>query len=115
MKRFSGIAFLLVGLTHAFISFIVGITTLFTALGASPAHNPTDQVKSAEAFFWLLQTGPALLYHIYGITREKGLLFYCIVWSGLIGVAAGYLYPWYKEERTIQRPKKTPEQSHPAK
>lgn len=115
MKRFSGIAFIFVGFIHALISFVVGMATLFSALGASPAHNPTGQVNSAEEFFWLWQTGPAFLYHLYGVSMEKGLIFYCIAWSGLVGIAAGYLYPWYKEERTIQRPKTTPEQSRPGK
>jgi|GEM_PF-3724144 hypothetical protein len=91
--RFSFQWFFGVFLVHFLASVFAGFLTLITILGASPTHNPSGSVAFSQMFFWVWQTGPAFLVHYTGVTWEKGLLPAVIVWSSIVGLAAGFVAP----------------------
>lgn len=89
--RFSGKAIWVVTTSHGLVTLLIALGTLASAMGASPMHNPTNDLKFAEKFFWIWQTGPAVLYHVF---KVEGILILPMAFalSLLVGSAAGAIF-----------------------
>jgi hypothetical protein len=94
---------------HFCVTIFVAFFAFGSAMGASPTHNPTDDLRFADRFFWFWQTGPAVLYHVFGL-REIAFLA-SFAWSMLIGFAAGLLLGRRKREVPNTAAQKTASQS----
>ncbi|RRJ94316.1 hypothetical protein Ga0100231_008055 [Opitutaceae bacterium TAV4] len=92
---FSKRLFAVTTIIHFSLTVLVAIGALGSVLGASPTHNPSRDVTAAEVFFWVWQTGPSLLYHGWGL---KMAFLLSILWSFLVGIAAGYFGPRFLEK-----------------